>query len=318
MSLITYEDTRPWARSIKQRTGLRHTQDAMPPWYIEKDIGIQDYKGDTSLSDAEVAAIATWVDNGAPRGNPADAPPLLEFPDASVWTIGQPDLIVSSPSVEIGAADPDWWGPIGQVAVEGLTEDRYVAAIEMKEINNVEPSGGRDTVGSRWGIHHLVWNVIHPEEYTVEELAELCAEPTLTSMRRGRELDHQRAGLLAGARGGAQRRLLRSEGRRAAARRVEHRLLVGAPALDGDAHDVAPRHRLQVPSARLRAGVPQPAAGLRHRRARHPRRQANQKIETFQTLSYNAKLTIFEPHLHAAGTRMCLDAIYPTTGRWRR
>ena len=145
----------------------------MPPWYIEKDIGIQDYKGDVSLSDEEVAAIARWVDNGAPRGNPADAPPLLEFPDASVWTIGEPDLIVSSPSVEIGASDPDWWGPIGQVAVEGLSEDRYVAAIEMKEINDVEPTGGRDTVGSRWGIHHLVWNAVHPDEYTVEELEAL-------------------------------------------------------------------------------------------------------------------------------------------------
>ena len=46
MSLLTYENARPWARSMKQRTGLRDKQDAMPPWYIEKDIGIQDYKGD--------------------------------------------------------------------------------------------------------------------------------------------------------------------------------------------------------------------------------------------------------------------------------
>ena len=47
----------------------------MPPWYIEKDIGIQQYKGDISLSAAEIASIATWVDSGAPRGNPADLPP---------------------------------------------------------------------------------------------------------------------------------------------------------------------------------------------------------------------------------------------------
>jgi mono/diheme cytochrome c family protein len=105
MSLITYEDTRPWARSIKARTGLRHTPDAMPPWYIEKDVGIQAYKGDVSLSDDDIAAIAKWADNGAPRGNPADAPPPLEFADASVWTIGEPDLIVSSPTFEVGASD---------------------------------------------------------------------------------------------------------------------------------------------------------------------------------------------------------------------
>ena len=49
----------------------------MPPWYIEKDIGIQHYKNDISLSDDEIAKIAWWADNGAPRGNPADMPPPL-------------------------------------------------------------------------------------------------------------------------------------------------------------------------------------------------------------------------------------------------
>ena len=46
----------------------------MPPWYIERDIGIQDYKGDMSLSDEEIAKIAEWADNGAPRGDVVDAP----------------------------------------------------------------------------------------------------------------------------------------------------------------------------------------------------------------------------------------------------
>ena len=40
MSLLTYEEARPWARSIKYRTGLRTKPGAMPPWYVEKDIGI--------------------------------------------------------------------------------------------------------------------------------------------------------------------------------------------------------------------------------------------------------------------------------------
>ena len=131
MSLITYEDTRPWARSIKARTALRDKPDAMPPWYIEKNVGIQAYKGDISLSDEEITQVADWADNGAPRGNPADAPPPLEFADASVWTIGEPDLIVSSPTFEVGASEPDWWGPVGFVET-GLPEDRYVAAVEQK------------------------------------------------------------------------------------------------------------------------------------------------------------------------------------------
>ena len=311
MALITYEDTRPWARSIKQRTGLRHTQDAMPPWYIEKDIGIQSYKGDPSLSDEEVAAIAAWVDGGAPRGNPADAPPPLEFADASVWTIGEPDLIVSSPSVEIGAADPDWWGPIGQTPVEGLVEDRYVAAIEMKEINNVEPTPGRATVGSRWGIHHLVWNVVHPEEYTLEELqalresdpdkyAEVVSSTTneqgfwpVHEVGRNADWFDQRAGipLRAGSNVIFSSAHLHSTGTH-----MTSRLDIG---FRFHPRDYEPEYRNRLLAygtgeLDIRGGT------------------ANQKIETFQTLTYNAKLTIFEPHLHAAGTRMCLDAIYPS------
>ena len=70
MSLLTYEDVRPWARSIKHRTGLRDKPEAMPPWYIEKNVGIQRFKGDLSLTEDEIAKIAWWADNGAPRGNP--------------------------------------------------------------------------------------------------------------------------------------------------------------------------------------------------------------------------------------------------------
>ena len=311
MALITYEDTRPWARSIKQRTGLRHTQDAMPPWYIEKDIGIQSYKGDPSLSDEEVAAIAAWVDGGAPRGNPADAPPPLEFADASVWTIGEPDLIVSSPSVEIGAADPDWWGPIGQAPIEGLAEDRYVAAIEMKEINNVEPTPGRATVGSRWGIHHLVWNVVHPEEYTLDELQALresdpdkYAEVVSSTTNEqgfwpvhevGRNADYfdPKAGILLRA---GSNVVFSSAHLHSTGTHMTSRLDIG---FRFHPRDYEPEYRNRLLAygtgeLDIRGGT------------------ANQKIETFQTLTYNAKLTIFEPHLHAAGTRMCLDAIYPS------
>src|SRR6478735_10082665 len=80
MSLLTYEDARPWARSMKQRTGLRDKAGVMPPWYIEKNIGIQHYKNDPSLSDEEVAKIAKWADSGVPRGDPGDMPAPKVFP----------------------------------------------------------------------------------------------------------------------------------------------------------------------------------------------------------------------------------------------
>src|SRR2546425_12230327 len=65
MSLLTYEDARPYARSIKARTMAR----AMPPWHVERNIGIQKFKDDPSLTEDEIATIAAWVDQGAPKGN---------------------------------------------------------------------------------------------------------------------------------------------------------------------------------------------------------------------------------------------------------
>src|SRR4030081_2610439 len=65
MPLVTYEDTRPWARAIKTRTGIGPKAGVMPPWYVEKNIGIQKFKNDPSLSDAEIAKIAKWADSGA-------------------------------------------------------------------------------------------------------------------------------------------------------------------------------------------------------------------------------------------------------------
>ena len=81
MSLVTYEDVRPWARAIKQRTGIGPHAGVMPPWYVEKNIGIQQFLNDPSLSDDEIAMIAKWADSGAPRGNPADMPPPRVYAD---------------------------------------------------------------------------------------------------------------------------------------------------------------------------------------------------------------------------------------------
>src|SRR5713226_2735930 len=100
MSLLTYEQVRPFARAIKQRTQLAHTpgmRGVMPPWLLERNIGIQQIQQDMRLSEDEMATIAKWVDSGAPEGNPADLPAPLTFADNSLWFLGKPDLIVASP-----------------------------------------------------------------------------------------------------------------------------------------------------------------------------------------------------------------------------
>src|SRR5207237_2692073 len=66
MSLLTYQDARPWAKSIKAKITARE----MPPWYVDRHVGIQRFKDDPSLNDAEIATITQWADAGAPASSP--------------------------------------------------------------------------------------------------------------------------------------------------------------------------------------------------------------------------------------------------------
>jgi hypothetical protein len=126
MPLVTYEDVRPWIKSMKRQVVSRQ----MPPWHVSKRIGIQQYKNDRSLSDREVRIIVQWVDAGAPFGNERDLPPPISWPDDETWTIGKPDLIVASPAHTMEATGPDFWGDF--TVETRLTEDRYIKAIETK------------------------------------------------------------------------------------------------------------------------------------------------------------------------------------------
>lgn len=146
MSLLTYEQARPWARSIKEKVVLR----IMPPWHIDPNVGIRKFKNNEGLSDDDIATIAKWVDSGAPRGNPADMPPPLVFDD-STWKIGEPDLIVQMlpKDLEIPGSGPDMWR--NYLADIGLTEDRYIKAVEVK------PTTGRRV------IHHTGTTLVYPD-----------------------------------------------------------------------------------------------------------------------------------------------------------
>src|SRR6185503_19265746 len=68
MSLQTYQDVRPWAKSILARVSSRN----MPPWMIDPNVGIQHYKNDRSLSQKQIDTIVKWASNGAPQGDPKD------------------------------------------------------------------------------------------------------------------------------------------------------------------------------------------------------------------------------------------------------
>ncbi len=293
MSLIDYEEVRPWARAMKQRTALRDKPGVMPPWFIERDIGIQGFKNDPSLSEAEIGKIAAWADNGAPRGNPADMPPPVAFIDVDEWEIGEPDLIVSSPSVQVEGEQPDWWGAIGEVQT-ALGEDRYVAAVEYKEITESRGSGGRDTVGALFVFHHATMGVVDPAASEEEQARARLGGWPVHEVGRNADYFNPQAG----------RRMP------AGARLVFNNNHLHANGADTTAHlDVGFKFHPRGYEPTLNERSVNWAIVDIDLEAMDP----DQQLETFFVVPEPLKLTIFEPHLHAPGVRMCLEAIWGRT-----
>lgn len=126
MPLVTYEHVRPWARAIRAQVLGRH----MPPWFIEKDLGVQHFKDDRSLTDKEIGTILAWVDGGAVMGAPSDMPPPRTFPDDAQWQFGEPDLVVRLPQdYVVPAVGSDRFPSV--LVDPKLTEDRYIAAVQI-------------------------------------------------------------------------------------------------------------------------------------------------------------------------------------------
>ena len=125
MSLLTFQDARPWARAIKEKVVSRQ----MPPWFADPAVGA--FANDPSLTAAEIATIARWADAGAPQGDPKEMPAQPRFIDG--WQLGQPDLIVELPEIQIPATGNDYF-PTPSLPLN-LTEDRWLRAVEIRPSN---------------------------------------------------------------------------------------------------------------------------------------------------------------------------------------
>lgn len=280
MSLLTYEEVRPFARSIKARVSARE----MPPWFIDRNIGIQHFKNDSSLRDDEIAAIADWADAGAPMGDPKDMPPPAKFPDITAWQIGTPDLVVEMPGEQIvKAAAPDWWGDIA-TELPAVTEDRYIKAVEVKPIK------GYDV------IHHAVAMVV-PEagradgagilvEYSMGKNGDIYPDETGRLLPAGAKISwnlHMHSG-------GEEK-----------------------PAKVAIAFKFYPKG--YVPKYQVRAQL---VGGDKETQLDIPPGTENVRFDTYATLGGAAVLTQFEAHMHNRGKAMCLEAIYPAgSGNFR-
>lgn len=129
MSFTTYPETRPWAKAIARAVSNRK----MPPWDAAP-VHNGEFIDERTLSDEEIKTIVTWVETGARRGNPSDAPPPFEFPNVDGWTIGEPDLILSMPEpffVPDDLSDDTMYFPM-ELTEDQLHEDRWVKAFEFR------------------------------------------------------------------------------------------------------------------------------------------------------------------------------------------
>jgi hypothetical protein len=302
MSLLTYDEVRPWASSIKRRTSSRE----MPPWFIEKNVGVQKFKDDPSLSDAEIATIAKWVDSGAPRGNPADAPPPRQFPAGGDWSFGTPDLVFSSPVRKIKAVEADFQGDIG-VTPTGLTEDRYVKAVEVREVRLSEkaaPGSGGAAGAARAA---LTISTIHHATIGARTDFDPDSEfPTSESVNGGFNLVHELGqnstiypddlGVLLPANSMLTWRMHTH----ANGKETEVRIDLGFKL---HPKGYKPKHMLMS------------AAGLSNPDLDIPAGNEDVRIDAYSVLTKHARVVSFEPHMHASGKRMCLEAILPSGTR---
>ncbi len=181
MSLMSYEEVRPWATLIK----LRVVEREMPPYHYDTDVGIQQLKHDKRLSEEEISTIARWVDAGAPLGDLADLPAAVEWPTAGVYelaaTYGAPDVVVKSAPYTVPAQGQDLWH---RPTVEtGVTQERCIRAIEVKP--SVPGRGVTHHANSNFRVQNEKGDWVAGDrlsEYALGKLGEIIPEGTCRVM----------------------------------------------------------------------------------------------------------------------------------------
>jgi hypothetical protein len=147
MPLLTYAQTRPWAKAIRSAvlTGK------MPPWHAESHTA--KFVNDPSLAPADKEALIAWVDSGAQEGNLADAPRPRKFTEG--WRIPKPDVVFEMPEEfnvpASGAIDYQYF-PVAT----NFTEDKWVEAVEVRP-------------GDRSVVHHAIVVTGSPDDYAGQD-----------------------------------------------------------------------------------------------------------------------------------------------------
>lgn len=173
MSLVTYKEVRPWAKSIREKVLSRD----MPPWYADPNHG--EFSNDPRLTTQQLELIRTWVDAGAPEGNPKDLPPAPKFSNTG-WQLGQPDVVLQM--TEDAVIPVDGTVPYKYYAIPtNFTEDKY---IQFAEIKRGEPSV----------VHHVIINVREPEQGPLPPAGEIKLNTQNVNPEAARQERRQRGG----------------------------------------------------------------------------------------------------------------------------
>jgi len=126
MSLMSYKEVRPWAKSIRKQVSDKK----MPPWHAtESKVALAN---DRSLTDEQINTIVNWIDSGVTRGKRADLPVMPEFSDGE-WQLGEPDFVAVLPEVEVPGGGPDVFKDLGGKV--NLKEDRWLTKMEILPSN---------------------------------------------------------------------------------------------------------------------------------------------------------------------------------------
>jgi hypothetical protein len=288
MSLVTYEEARPWAKSIAARVRARQ----MPPWHIDKTVGIQRFKNDRSLSDAQIDTVLRWVAAGAPKGDPNDMPPARVWGNESKWAFaskyGPPDLVIKSPDYTMPAMAQDvWWRPI---VPTGLTEPRWVRAIE------IHPA----TVKGRKITHHALAYLKQPETISRELFTndpDVAGEGLFMEWAVGKAGDEMRAD--------SGRLMLPGS----SITFEMHYHAIGEEITDHVELGVYFYPKGQEPKHREVLALFSTISGG-NRALDLPPNQVT-TTENFAMLKENARIENFQAHMHLRGKGMSMEAIYP-------
>ena len=277
MSLMTYDEVRPWARALRNKVVSRE----MPPWGADPAIG--KFANDISLTPAQIDLVSAWVDAGAPEGSKTDLPKAPVF--AEGWSIGEPDMVFTM--VQPFTVPADGTVPYMYVTIPmNLKEDIWIRGVELRPTD-------------RRVVHHIISDLVEGDGKPVDPTPKLRKDPGLKEI---------------GGIGGLVPGRLYEPFEEGVARRIPagtnivlqmHYTTIGQPVVDRTQVGVI---LAKEPPSKLRAsgGGQMPNISFSIPPG-HPNYEVTAKT-TFQRDTY---LSTLYPHMHVRGKDVSYKLIYP-------